>query len=121
MATTFYNGQSELVTVEIKDNGGVAIPHASLDDVRIVLRHSNGMTLAKWRKVAPTSWAALTQLAGAGRYSFEVTEKMGKDWPVGKVFMEWQIQVTDSNFVDKHRPMGEYHLFNVQPTNYSKE
>ena len=121
MASTFYTGQSELVTITISDSGGVAIPHASLDDVRIVLRHANGMTLAKWRKTAPTTWDTLTALAGAGQFTFEVTEPMGKEWAAGKVYMEWQIQITDAAFVDKYRPMGSVHLFNVERTNYAEE
>jgi len=121
MPTDFYNGQSELVTVTFSDNAGVAIPHATLDDVRIVLRHANGQTLGKWRKVSPTDWTALNTLAGAGVYSFEVTEKAGKDWPIGKVYMEWQLQITDADFVDKYKPMGAVHLFNVIATNYANE
>jgi hypothetical protein len=121
MPTDFYNGQSELVTITFRDNTGTAIPHATLDDVRVVLRHQNGATLHKWRKVSPSAWTALTDLAGAGQYTFEITEAMGKEWPVGKVFMEWQLQITEAAFVDKYRPMGSEHLFNVVATNYAKE
>jgi len=121
MAVTFYQGQSELVTITFLDTAGTAIPHASLDDVRVILKHANGETLGKWRKVSPSSWTALDQQAGAGVYTLEVTESMGKNWPIGKVYLEWQLQITDADFVDKYKPMGVYHLFDVVATNYAKE
>jgi len=117
-ATTLYTGQAELVTVSHVDSVSVAIPHASIDEVRYILEHENGDTLLKFRKTAPTDWDAVTTEAGDGVFSFEVQEKHSKDWPAGKVYLTWHINITDADFVDGYKPMGKTHLFNVEVVNY---
>ena len=120
-ATTFYTGQAERITVTHKDAAGVAIPHASIVDVRYILRHENGDSLKRFRKVAPSDWVALTQEVAAGAYTLEIEEKDSKEWMAGKVFLEWFIKIDDATFVDDYKPMGVYHLLNVVKTNYSEE
>lgn len=120
-ATTFYTGQAERVSVTHKDSAGVAIPHVSLEEVRYILRHQNGDTLKRFKKSAPTDWSSLTQEADAGKYTLEVEESETKTWKKGEVYLEWFIKVTDADFADGYKPMGVYHLWNVEPTNYAEE
>lgn len=120
-ATTLYQGMAERVTVTHKDVNGTAIPHASIADVRYILRAENGDSLAKYRKVAPTDWTALTQEAAAGAYTLEIQEKDSKDFPEGKCYLEWFIKIVDATFVDDYKPMGVFHLFNIEATNYAEE
>lgn len=120
-ATTFYTGQAERVTVTHKDANGTAIPHVSLNDVRYILRHENGDSLKRFRKTAPSDWFELTTESGAGQYTFEVEEKETKEWPEGKVYFEWFVKIDNADFVDDYKPMGVYHLWNVERTNYAEE
>jgi len=120
-ATNFYTGQAERITVTHKDANGTAIPHASILDVRYILRHENGDSLAKYRKVAPSDWTELTTEAAAGAYTLEIEEKDSKEWMAGKVYLEWYIKIDDSDFVDDYKPMGVYELLNVFKTNYSEQ
>lgn len=120
-ATTFYQGQAERVTVTHKDANGTAIPHASINDVRYILRHENGDSLKKFRKNAPSDWTALTTEAAAGEYTLEIEEKDSKEWPEGKIYLEWHIKIDNANFIDDYKPMGVYELFNMTATNYAEE
>jgi len=119
--STFYTGQSDLITIQFNDSSGVAIPHSEIEDVRWVFRHSNGDTVLKCRKVAPTGWQALTTHADAGKYTFEVLEEMGKNWVNGEVYLEWWLKLTDTDFTEGYKPIGEMHLYDVVDTNYSDE
>jgi hypothetical protein len=118
-ATTFYQGMAERVTVTHKDANGTAIPHASINDVRYILRAENGDSLKKYRKTSPTDWTALTVEAAAGAYTLEITEKDSKEFPEGKCYLEWFIKIDDADFTDDYKPMGVYHLFNIEKTNYA--
>lgn len=120
-ATTFYTGQAERVTITHKDSVGTAIPHASIEEVRYILRHQNGDSLKRFKKSAPADWNSLTTEVDAGKYTLEVEEKDSKDWESGKVYLEWFIKITNASFVDGYKPMGVYHLWNVEKTNYSEE
>lgn len=120
-ATTLYQGMAERVTVTHKDANGTAIPHASISDVRYILRAENGDSVKKFRKVAPSDWTALTEEAAAGAYTLEIEEKESKEFPEGKLYLEWFIKIVDADFVDDYKPMGVYHLFNVEETNYAEE
>jgi len=119
--STFYTGQNDLVTITFKDSAGVVIPHASLEDVRWVFKHSNGDTLIKCRKVAPSGWDALTTHSDDGKYTFVILEEMGKNWPKGEVYLEWWLKITDSDFTDGYKPSGVIHYYDVVKTNYSDE
>lgn len=123
MATTFYPGSSELVTVQHKDSASVAIPHASIIEARYILRNEQGETLMKYRLTTPnaTDWERLTAHADDGKFTFIITEQQGKDWKKGKVYLETWIKVTDADLVEGFKPMSEYHLFNVSETNYAAE
>jgi hypothetical protein len=120
-ATTLYQGMSERVTVTHKDVNGAAIPHASIADVRYILRAENGDSLKRYRKTAPSDWTALTEEASAGAYTLEIEEKDSKEFPSGKCYLEWFIKIIDADFVDDYKPMGVYHLFNIEETNYAEE
>jgi len=119
MATTIYTGQSELVTVTHNDVNDVAIPHASIEDVRYILEDERGNVLLKFRKTSPSDWDEVTTEAGDGVFSFEVQEKHSKVWTKGKVYLVWQVKLTDADFVDGYKPMGKVHLFNVEEVKYA--
>lgn len=120
-ATTFYTGEALRQTITHKDSAEVAIPHASIDDVRYLIVHEDGQTLLRFRKTLPSDWTALTQEAGDGAYTFEIEEKDSKDWPEGKVYLNWMIKIDDADYVDDKKRQGVYHIFNVVKTNYSQE
>jgi hypothetical protein len=120
-ATTLYQGMAERVTVTHKDANGSAIPHASIADVRYILRAENGDSLKRYRKTAPSAWTALTEELAAGAYTLEIEEKDSKEFPAGKCYLEWFIKIVDADFVDDYKPMGVYHLFNIEETNYAEE
>lgn len=120
-ATTFYQGQAERVTITQKDVNGTAIPHASILELRYILRHENGDSLKKFKKTAPTGWNSMTQEAAAGQYTFEIEEKDSKTWPPGMIYLEWFIKIDNSDFVDGYKPMGVYELFIMTESNYAKE
>lgn len=120
-ATTFYQGQADRISVTHKDANGTAIPHASLNDVRYILRHENGDSLKKFKKNAPTDWASLTQESDAGKYTLEIEEKESKTWPKGMIYLEWFIKVDDATFADDYKPMGVYELLIINETSYAKQ
>ncbi len=119
-ASTIYTGQADLVTINVTDSSGVAIPHASIDDIRVMLEHENGDTLLKFRKVEPTDWPAITTESGDGVFTFEIQEKDSKTWPKGKVHCVTQLTITDADFVDGYKPMDKQHILNVEVVNYSE-
>jgi hypothetical protein len=120
-ATTYYTGQADRISVTHKDANGTAIPHASIVDVRYILRHENGDSLKKFRKTAPADWTALTTETDAGKYTLEIEEKDSKNWKKGKVYLEWFIKIDNADFADDYKPMGVYHLLNIEETNYAGE
>jgi len=120
-ATKLYTGQAERVSITHKDSAGVPIPHSNLEEVRYILRHQLGDSLKKYKKNAPSDWTGLTQEPDAGKYTLEIEEKDSKQWQPGKVYLEWFIKVTDASFIDGYKPMGVFHLWNIEKTNYSEE
>jgi hypothetical protein len=120
-AATFYQGQADRISVTHKDANGTAIPHASINDLRYILRHENGDSLKKFRKNAPLDWDRVDTEVDAGKYTFEIEEKDSKNWPPGMVYLEWHIKIDNSDFVDDFKPMGVYELLIIEKTNYAEE
>ena len=121
MATTFYPGSSELVTVQHKDSAEVAIPHVSITEARYIIKDERGNTLLKYKLNAPSGWKDLTAHADDGKFTFIISEEDGKSWTKGKVYLETWIKVTDADMPEGFKPMNEVHLFNVSETNYAAE
>jgi len=121
MATNFYTGQNQQVTVNHTDTQGVPIPHADIQEVRYILRHASGQVLGKWALSAPAGWDAVTATPNAGQFQFDILEAQGKNWPAGRVYMEWHITLTVGTIPEGFKPMGELHLLDVFSTAYSKQ
>ena len=118
---TIYTGESDLVKIQHEDNAGVAIPFASINDVRYIVKDANGNTLLKFKENAPTGWKAAKQTANPGEYQLEILEDETKDWNDGKVFLEWFINIDDAMLTDGYKTMGEVYLYDVIKSNYSQQ
>ena len=118
---TLYTGESDLVKIQHEDNAGVAIPFASINDVRYIVKDANGNTLLKFKENAPTGWKAATPTANPGEYQLQILEDETKDWNDGKVFLEWFINNDDAVLTDGYKTMGEVYLYDVIKSNYSQQ
>ena len=118
---TLYTGESDLITIPHTDSAGVAIPFASINDVRYIIKDNLGNTLLKFKENAPTGWGEATQTANPGEYTIKVLESDSKDWNAGKVFLEWYINIDDVDLPLGYKTMGEVYLYDVIKSNYSKE
>ncbi len=118
---TLYTGESDLVKIQHEDNAGVAIPFASINDVRYIVKDANGNTLLKFKENAPTGWKAATPTANPGEYQLQILEDETKDWNAGKVFLEWFINIDDAVLTDGYKTMGEVYLYDVIKSNYSQQ
>ena len=118
---TLYTGESDLVKIQHEDNAGVAIPFASINDVRYIVKDANGNTLLKFKENAPTGWKAATPTANPGEYQLQILEDETKDWNAGKVFLEWFINIDDAMLTDGYKTMGEVYLYDVIKSNYSQQ
>ena len=118
---TLYTGESDLVKIQHEDNAGVAIPFASINDVRYIVKDANGNTLLKFKENAPTGWKAATPTANPGEYQLQILEDETKDWNDGKVFLEWFINIDDAVLTDGYKTMGEVYLYDVIKSNYSQQ
>jgi len=118
---TLYTGESDLITIPHTDSAGVAIPFASINDVRYIIKDNLGNTLLKFKENAPTGWGEATQTANPGEYTIKVLESDSKDWNAGKVFIEWYINIDDVDLPLGYKTMGEVYLYDVIKSNYSKE
>ena len=118
---TIYTGESDLVKIQHEDNAGVAIPFASINDVRYIVKDANGNTLLKFKENAPTGWKAATPTANPGEYQLQILEDETKDWNDGKVFLEWFINIDDAVLTDGYKTMGEVYLYDVIKSNYSQQ
>lgn len=88
MLDVLYRGESRRRTIRIEGDG-VAIPHASIADVRVILVDKNTKTiLAKYSKVVTAGYVQLTQEAAAGEYSFDITTTQSVLFPVGTMLIE---------------------------------
>jgi len=118
---TIYTGESDLVKIQHEDNAGVAIPFASINDVRYIVKDANGNTLLKFKENAPTGWKSATPTANPGEYQLQILEDETKDWNAGKVFLEWFINIDDAVLTDGYKTMGEVYLYDVIKSNYSQQ
>jgi len=118
---TIYTGESDLVKIQHEDNAGVAIPFASINDVRYIVKDANGNTLLKFKENAPTGWNAATPTANPGEYQLQILEDETKDWNAGKVYLEWYINIDDTVLTAGYKTMGEVYLYDVIKSNYSEQ
>ncbi len=118
---TIYTGESDLVKIQHEDNAGVAIPFASINDVRYIVKDANGNTLLKFKENAPTGWKAATPTANPGEYQLQILEDETKDWNAGKVYLEWYINIDDTVLTAGYKTMGEVYLYDVIKSNYSEQ
>ena len=118
---TLYTGESDLVKIQHEDNAGVAIPFASINDVRYIVKDANGNTLLKFKENAPTGWKAATPTANPGEYQLQILEDETKDWNAGKVYLEWYINIDDTVLTAGYKTMGEVYLYDVIKSNYSEQ
>ena len=118
---TIYTGESDLVKIQHEDNAGVAIPFASINDVRYIVKDANGNTLLKFKENAPTGWKSATPTANPGEYQLQILEDETKDWNAGKVYLEWYINIDDTVLTAGYKTMGEVYLYDVIKSNYSQQ
>ncbi len=118
---TIYTGESDLVKIQHEDNAGVAIPFASINDVRYIVKDANGNTLLKFKENAPTGWKSATPTANPGEYQLQILEDETKDWNAGKVYLEWYINIDDTVLTAGYKTMGEVYLYDVIKSNYSEQ
>jgi len=118
---TIYTGESDVVTIPHTDSAGVAIPFASINDVRYIVKDANGNTLLKFKENAPTGWKAATRTATDGEFIIQILEDETKDWNAGKVYLEWYINIDDATLTDGYKTMGEVYLYDVIKSNYSEQ
>tara|TARA_R110000822_G_scaffold99221_5_gene224010 strand:+ start:388 stop:765 length:378 start_codon:yes stop_codon:yes gene_type:complete len=118
---TIYTGESDVITIQHKDSAGVAIPFASINDVRYIIKDQSGTTLLKFKENAPIGWEAATPTANPGEYTLKVLESDTKSWLSGKVYIEWFINVDDTILTDGYKTMSQVYLYSVIKSNYSEQ
>ena len=118
---TLYTGESDVITIPHTDNAGVAIPFASINDVRYIIKYYQGETLLKYKENAPSGWKVATPTANPGEYQLIVLESDSKDWNAGKVYLEWYINIDDAVLTAGYKTMGEVYLYDVIKSNYSEQ
>tara|TARA_R110002167_G_scaffold266011_1_gene472718 strand:+ start:1150 stop:1536 length:387 start_codon:yes stop_codon:yes gene_type:complete len=119
---TIYAGESDVITIpHTASDGTTAIPFADINDVRYIIKDSQGTTLLKFKENNPISWEAATRTANPGEFTIKILGSQTKTWQAGKVFLEWFINIDDTVLTAHgYSTMGQVYLYDVKASNYSE-